>query len=219
MSDNNSTEKTKRTMTARGFIKKALGIKLTADGFLNAHKEWLLTGQIAQFTKPFLDKLDSKEMEAEPCLEKITYVVYGFLQAQERAKTERFLMNGPLGSKAEPKPYFVQIFDGEGNIATKKNDKNEDVDLICSFTDLARANNWCDLRLFNDCAPECYGIVQHLRIQNRDGDVMATRVSRDEALARILKEKRGPVTHAKPQSSSLKWQAKVAQSRSHFSHG
>jgi hypothetical protein len=205
-----------RKMTPKGFLHKSNG-KLSAEAFLKQHREWLTTGELAQFTSPILRKLDEKEILPTPALAEIKAVVLSHHLAVEVHKAEV-----AMEKASEPttkKNYLVTIRDAEGNVCTRINEKGETVDLRQSFDIGSDAEGWADRRLFEG-ASDWFGIIEMTKMFKADGSPISNIVLRQDAIARILKVKKSAVMKSKPKSTnSLGFGVKVSQSVAKFSHG
>lgn len=204
-------------MTPRRFLRKSTSAKVSADAFLASHREWLETGELAQFTSPLLAKLDSKELLPTPCLNEINNLVLAHMLGQDIAKGEAQM--DKAARTGEGKPYLSTVYDSKGNICTRINDEGNEVELVQDFERLSDAANYADRKLF-DGAPDWFAVIQHLKLIDKEtNEPMATIVMRDEAIARVLRGKAGAVMHRNRSSSALTWKPKVKESRCHFSHG
>jgi hypothetical protein len=202
-----------KPMTNRKWLKKSNG-KISAVAFLEAHREFLLTGALAPLTKPLLSKLEKKEILPTPCLEEIQNIVLANMIATEAVKAEQS-MKKEIASKA----YLATVYDSKGNVCARINDKGEEVDLIASFDKLADADRWADRKLF-DSASDTFAVVNHLKLIDKNtGEPMATVVMRNDAISRILRGKIGAVMHRNKVSSSLSWGVHAKNDTCHFSHG
>jgi len=205
-----------RKMTPKGFLHKANG-KVSAEAFLKQHREWLLTGELAQVTSPILAKLDAKESMPTATLEQIKSAVLSHHLAVEITKAETAMEKAsePKTSKA----YLVTIRDAEGNVCTRVNDKGETVDLRQSFDLGSDAEGWADRRLF-DGFSDWFGTIEMTKMFRADGTPITNVVLRQDAIARILKVKKGSVMKSKPKSTNaLGFGVKAQQSVAKFSHG
>jgi hypothetical protein len=212
-------EKATRKMGPKGFLhkaEKANGGKISANGFLTAHKEWLSTGEIGDITQPILDKWETGAVMATPALQEIKKLVLDYHLATE---AEKLASKGTGGRTAKVKPYTATIYNARGEIQTAKNAEDENVDLVKSFDLIQEANRWADRRLF-DGAPDWFGTVVSNLQTDSDGQNLSWTVLRDEAIGRILATKPGAVCKKPPKSTGrLSPQMKVSQSHCRFSKG
>jgi hypothetical protein len=204
-----------RNMTAKGFLHKASG-KHSASAFLEQHREWLLTGDLANVTAPILLSLDNREIMPTPALEAIKGVVLGHMLAKETATFTEALLNPKTGSK---KPWQATIFDAAGNIQTRVKENGEIEELQKTFDTCSLADGWTDRRLFEG-ACDWFGVVAHTTLVTKDGDPFAQTILRDDAMARIFKHKPGSVCKVKSQTTPrLGFGVKASQDRAVFSKG
>lgn len=215
-----SEDKKERKMTAKGFLHKATkqGAK-SAEGFIAAHRAWLETGELAQFTSPILAKLDAKEVYPTPALQAITAVVLGHMLAENVAKAEASLVEGP--GRVSEKAWTATIFNASGEIMTHKNgNTGEEKDLVQNFDSSSDADRWCDRRLF-DGASDWFGTVVSNKMHGKDGQPISTVILRQDAIARILAQPKGPACRKTGGSTGkLSFGMKAAvTTRASFSHG
>lgn len=210
--------KKERVMGPKGFLHKASG-KISAEAFLKQHRAWLETGDLAQYTSPILRQIDAREILPTPGLQAIKAVVLSHHLAVESRKAET-AMEKAASEPGTRKSYLATILDAEGNVVcTRINDKGAEVELRESFDLGSDAERWCDRRLF-DGASDWFGMVEMTKIHNSDGEPLTTIIMRQDAIARVLKVKKGPVSKSKPKSTgSLSFGVKVSNSVSKFSHG
>lgn len=216
----------KRGMTVKGFISKASKGGISAAGFLSAHKEWLASGELAPITTPILKDLEGKkaallaerkdtEGVSAAALEAITKAVYDHWQAGEIAKGEA-AMNRPAPT---PKNWVVTVYDANGRIATRVNNKGEVEDLIQGFEKAQDADGWADRRLVEG-APDCYAVVQHSTMLNKDGEPIATIIMRGDAMERTFRApKSAAMRKVGGSTSALSFRPKVKGDHFHFSRG
>ena len=212
-----SETKKPRQMSPKGFLFKANG-RVSAEAFLVAHREWLTTGELANATMPILVKLDSKEILPTPALDEIKEIVLA-----HHIKTELQKAKAAMQKQTEPKAlkaWQATVYNQDGSIAlgwkvTKDPDTGKEsgewVDLQQDFDMAQDAEGWADRKLF-DAAPDSYAEV--------NGHGTSVRVERKDAIARILRKKKGPVSHTRGAStSSLGFGVKAKQDTAHFSKG
>jgi hypothetical protein len=206
-----------RKMTSKMFLNRSNG-KVSATAFLAQHRVFLETGDLAEYTSPILRQIDAREILPTPGLQAIKAVVLSHHLAVESRKAET-AMEKAATEPGTRKSYLATILDSEGNVCTRINDKGAEVDLRESFDMGSDAERWCDRRLF-DGASDWFGMVEMTKIHNSDGEPLTTIIMRQDAIARILKIKKGPVSKSKPKSTgSLSFGVKVSNSVAKFSHG
>ena len=221
-----SEDKKPKVMTIKGFLAK-MNSKAgnSAIGFLAAHREWLLTGELASVTSPILSQMDSGELMPTPCLDAVARAVMNHMFAGEKAKAEASIvkqeekaLSDASEEESEGKAkkvynWMAVIYDSRGNVCTKVNSDGETEDLIKGF-DLAQdSDRWACRRLV-ECESETYAEVTHRVAQ------CTTIIERSEAMAIIFAKKKGPVVRQPPKGGgSLSFRPKVRETRVTFSHG
>lgn len=215
---------TERKMTVKGFLHKSTQkAAASAKGFIDAHRAWLETGDLAEVTSPILRMLDEGQVFPTPALDLIKEAVLTHHLRSETKKAETRLAEGQEGSVGETKtskPWIARVFDKDGNLVITANTKGDMVELEQAFLLSSDADRWCDRRLFEG-APDWFAVVQHTSITRAiDGEPLTTVIMRQDAIARILKK---PVSAAVKKTGSrdgkLSFGVKVSQSRAVFSHG
>jgi hypothetical protein len=215
------TEKKARAMSLKGFLHKSTGkAALAASGFIAAHREFLLTGELALFTAPILSKVDSRELLPTPALEEIKAVVLAHHLAEEIRTQEEKMARANEPSERKTKAYVATIYDAKtGEVVQVTNDKGKVVDLTESFEDGTRAEGWTDRRLF-DGAPHWFGVVTATKLFKQDGSNFTANIQRDDSIARILRKPKAPVMKAQKKSGGrLSFGVKCHESRASFSRG
>lgn len=177
-----------RVMSVRGFLHKASG-RVSADAFLKTHREFLLSGDLAQVTSPIIARLDAGEILPTPGLIEVQSAVLSHMIAIESAKAEDAILNPK--EKAPSKNWIVTIFDAEGNICTRLNEEGKEVELKMGFDLGQRASEWADRRLFAG-ASDWYATVTHTSMVTKEGEPISSIIMRQDAIARILKSPKGP---------------------------
>ena len=205
-----STSKPKG-MSFKGFLAKATKPNVSAIAFMAAHREYMVSGELAPLLSPIVARVDTGELLPTPALSVIAAAVVNHIIASDIAKLEDKINNPPQG--AAPKPWIATVYDGKGVIATRINPKGEVEDLIQGFEMGQEADRWADRCLF-DGASDWYAIVANAKVN------LMNRVERAEAIARILKQPKGPAIHAKSTTTkSLGFGVHAKQDRSSFSRG
>lgn len=205
-----SEQKKERKMTAKGFLHKAsTKAANAAAGFIAQHRAFLETGELAEFTSPILNKLDQKEILPTPALDAIKAVVLGHMLAMQVKQAEETIAKGEATGTS--KPWTATIYNAKGEVCTRINEKGKEEDLSKTFDLSSDADRWVDRRLF-DGASDWFGVIQ--------GHGVESTIIREDAIARILKQKKGPATRkVGSTSSSLGFKAKAVQDRCYFSRG
>lgn len=208
-----------RKMSPKGFLHKASQKAAnSAAAFLAQHRAWLETGELSLFTSPILRKLDDKELLPTPALSQIKEVVLAHHLAEEVRKAEESMARADQPKVR--KNYVVTVYDAKGEIQTRKNaNTGEDIELRETFDLSTQAEGWADRRLF-DGASDWFAVIESTKMFREDGSPLATTILRDDAIARILRVKKGPVMKSKPQSTSkLSFGVKAKGDHFQFSRG
>lgn len=190
-------DKKERKMTPKGFLHKcSTKAANSAIAFLAAHRSFLETGELAEYTSPILAKLDSRELLPTPALKEIQYAVMTHIFESDRQKLEEKVQAQQEGSpKSTRKSWMATIYDAAGVIQSRTKDDGEVEDLVKGFDLSSDADRWVDRRLFEG-ASDWYGEVSHTVIPN-----VCTRIERQDAIARILKTKKGPTVQVRGKST------------------
>jgi hypothetical protein len=234
-----SESKKERVMSPKGFLHKSTTkAAASAAAFLAQHRAWLETGELAKVTSPILAKVDSKDLMPTPALEEIKVVVLNHMIASEIRKGEEQMAAREAGPQSTPKNWIATIYTAKGEVATrtkvweenvevvnaqgertiKKVQKSEVEDLEESFDLSQEADRWTDRKLVEG-ATDCFGVITHATMTIK-GEPFSTTVTRNDAMARVLRVGKGPVM--KPQAKGtgkLSFGVKVHNDRSRFSGG
>jgi hypothetical protein len=206
------TDTKKKNMTEAGFLHKSSG-KVSAVAFLAQHREWLLSGSMAQFTDPILAKLDRGEILPTPALSQIREAVLAHKLARDVKEAEAKMAKQATPSDKPRKLYLVTIRDSNGMVVTRKNEKDEDVDLIQDFEGYSQAEGWADRRMF-DGASDWVATIENTATG------FTKVIPRDECFLRIIRSGKKPVmAKGAPKSAPLTSKMKVSGSHFHFSRG
>lgn len=212
---------TERKMTAKGFLHKATTKAAnSALSFIDAHREFLLTGELALFTAPILARVADKSLMPTPALTEITQVVLAHHLAETIRIEEEKMARRDSPTERKPKSYVATIYDSKtGEVVQKKNDEGKLVDLKQSFDDSMRAEGWTDRQLF-DGAPTWFGVVESTKLFRADGTAFAATILRGDSIARILRKPKAPVMKAQSKGTGrLSFGVKVKPSHASFSRG
>lgn len=212
-----SNEKKERVMTPKGFLHKSTTKAAnSALAFLNQHRQWLLTGELAKTTMPILAKVDSGEIMPTPALPLIQKAVMDHMHEESKRKGEESMRRA---EEVTPANWTATILNAKGEVCTRINAKGETEDLIMGFEKSNDADRWCDRRLVEG-APDWYGVVQHATMKNKDGDPISTVILRNDAMARVLATSKGPVMKQTSKSAgALSFRPKARPDHFHFSKG
>lgn len=202
-----------RKMSPKGFLHKTTTKAAnSAAAFLSQYREYLVTGELAPITSPIIHKLDTGALLPTPALREISHAVMMHIIESDKQKMEKAI-EAAVEEPKQPKHWIARICDAQGNICTRVNSDGEEEELVKEFDMGQDADRWVDLRLFDGC-PDWYGTVDHTMapIQNI--------ILRADAIARILKVKKGPAIQQKGMSTrNLGFGVKVKESRASFSRG
>lgn len=212
--------KKERAMTEKGWLQRANGkAGKSAEAFIKAHRQWLETGSLAQFTSPLLRKLDEGEVFPTPCLEVLKSVVLGHLLAKDQAKAETVIAKG--SEPKDPKQYVATIYDASGRVCTRTTEDGKVVDLILESDDSGLLDRWVDRRLFEG-SPDWFGVLVNTKMVDKNtGENFSRTILRDDAIARILRKPKGPASRQTAKTTSkLSWGMRVkGGGPAHFSRG
>lgn len=205
-------ESKKRVMGVKGFLAKA-NAKVSADGFIAQHREWLVSGELAPIVTPILVKLDNREVFPTAALNEIREAAFNHLQKAATSKEPK-----AITAKAEKEPGTVRESTPKnwcGMIINARGEVIEDM----SFNDASSADRWVDRRLV-DAASDCHGEVMSASLTLPSGKPLITLVNRDDAMARLFGRKIGPSTKSQKKSPGrLSGGMRVKESHSTFSGG
>ena len=212
-----SENKKDRVMSARGWLHKTTTkAAASAGAFIAAHREWLEKGELAPLTSPILRKLDDRELMPTPALEVLKSVVLGYTLSKQANQIEERMARE--ATAREPKNWLATIYDQDGNICVRVKDDGEEETLQKEFDHPQDADGWTDRRLF-DGESDWYGVVSHTTKTTKEGDPISFVIMRQDAMARILKSKKGPVIKKLGGDGKLSFGTKVKESHAKFSHG
>lgn len=205
-------EKKERKMTPKGFLHKTTTKAAnSAIAFLAQYREYLTTGELASSTSPIIAKVDAGELLPTPALKEIQYAVMTHIIESDSKKLEAVSeqVSGKTGTR---KPWRASIYDAAGVLQTRINAKGESEDLVKGFDLGQEADRWADRRLFEG-THGWYAVVEHTTIPN-----ISSRIERGDAMARLLKQPKGPAIQQKGKSTkTLGFGVKAKQTRVTFS--
>lgn len=190
----------KRNVTPKGLLRRAQVAK-SALGFIEANREYMLTGELASVTSPIIEKVDSGSLMPSIAIEEIAKAVMNHLVIQDELK----ITKKTVVEKKSISNYVAYVYSGTTLFDSKNFDMHQS------------AVSWCEKQLFdggNDWRAEI--VSSKLMIA---GENMVTRISRDECIYNVLKASKGPVIHKKKSSGSLSFGVKAKNDRAKFSHG
>lgn len=208
-----SEQKKERKMTPKGFLHKTTTkAAASAIAFLAQYRAYLTTGELASATSPIIAKLDAGELLPTPALQEIQYAVMTHIIQADAQKMEASHSQG--GGGGTKKPWRATVYDASGVIMSRTKESGEEEELVKGFDLSSDADRWCDRRLFEG-THGWYAIVEHTVIPN-----VASRIERGDAMARILKQPKGPTVAVRGKSTkTLGFGVKAKESRASFSRG
>ena len=208
---------TPKVMTTKSWLFKS-GTKAanSAAAFLQAHRAFLESGELAPITGEILAKVDAGELMPTPGLEMIRNAVLAHhiqVCAKQAEKQMVAASENETGGKST-KPWYVCLYTAKGDVCQKLNEKGKLIDLDMSFDLQQRASEWADRRLTSDCAADCFAVITH---QPTSLEVVVLYV---DAMGRVFpKQKNAATKKTGSRDNKLSWSAKVKQDHAHFSHG
>lgn len=201
-----------RKMSPKGFLAKTNAAK-SAIGFIEAHRSYMLTGELAAVLTPIVSKVDAKELMPTPALQEIGVAVMNHIIAMDLASIGATGDDEPSG-RGSDKAWVVQVMTPEGHLCTRINSKGEEEEMVKGFDRASDADRYADRRLFLDCWAGCYACIDSTTMN------VHTIIHRQDSLARLLAKKKGPAVHVKAVSTkSLGFGVHCAQKRVSFSRG
>jgi len=197
-----TTEKKARNMTLKGFVHKASSAK-SAMGFLAAHAEFI---RKYDDLATLLDSYEKGKEIATAVLTQIRDRAFVRMVDEEIAAAKAKSQNV---REPKVKNYTVTIWCKDGSQVAEGVSEG--------FTLMQEAEGWADRRLFED-ASSVYAEVVSTMI-GKNGPI-TWRIERGDAIARVLKSKRGPVMKGQSKSAgSLSFRPKVKEDHFYFSRG
>lgn len=204
---------TTKPMTPQMFLQKAMQKKALASvqGFLDAHKDWLVTGQLSNVTSPIIRQYVQKEIEPASAFKSIVKVV-----------SENMLVENVIKESSVSGSYVVTCYKKIVNEETKQesevvltriNKLGDEVEISQGFEQPQRADNWAITRLVEDCPPEAYAKIVS-SVSNKEWIL-----TRARAMSIFFTDKKKKVGPKPPSTSRLGFGVKVHGDRCHFSHG
>lgn len=222
MSNQNNDNKRPQKMTDKLFLHRSTQKPAnSAKAFIEAHREFLMSGTLRPLTEPLLVKLDAGESLPTPTLDQIrSAVLQHMLDAEVNQGIQKIQQqqNGGSGEHSTSKGYLATIYDSNGNVCTLPNSEGEEKDLVKGFDDGEHAKDWVDRRLVEG-KPDWHGEIVSTRILI-GGEPWYAIVERSDSIARILRKKKLPVMYQRGKSTkSLSFGVKAKQDRASFSKG
>jgi hypothetical protein len=200
-----------RKMSPKGFLRKATSAK-SALGFLDQYRSYMTTGELSSVLSPIVAKVDSGELMPTPAVSLISHAVMAHIIAIDTAKAEKAIEAQEAGPTSN-KPWLCTIYNSSDVVQTRTNAQGEEEDIVQGFNDASSADRFADRRL-TECAPDTFAVIEHTSMKVR------TIVLRQDALSRVLRNKKSAICHVKGKSTkSLSFGMHVKEDRSRFSHG
>ena len=142
--------------------------------------------------------------------------VFSHHMQAEVSKAERRIAESEANpSSAVPKNWLVTVFDAKGNIVLDKDGK----EITMSFELASAADRWADRRLF-DGASDHFAVIEHTKIMRADGTPISTVIMRDDAISRILRKPKAPLSKKTgSRDGKLSFGVHAKQDHAHFSRG
>jgi hypothetical protein len=208
-----SEPKKERKMSPKGFLAKTqTKAANSAIAFLAQYREYLTTGEVASKTSPIMAKVDAGELLPTPALKEIQYAVMTHIIEADTAKLEK--AQDTATRTGTRKPWKATVFNAKGEIQTRIKEDGDEEELVKGFDLGQQADRWADRRLFEG-TEGWYAIVEHTTLAN-----IQSRIERGDAIARILKQPKGPAIQQKGKSTkTLGFGVKAKETRVTFSRG
>ena len=205
----------KRDLTPKAFLRQSFSSKITIAAFLQAHRDFLTTGELTNLTTPIYAKIDSGETLPNLGLEEIQKVIVSFIIAKNLDEAEK-----KLQKQNQSKAYIATIYNEKGEIAEIITERGQIKDLILGFEDSLKASHWVDRRLFIDGGPNLRGEISCDKLRNEDGSPYLIKISREEALARILRNGKAAASkRVGIKNAPLSNKMRARNDHFNFSHG
>lgn len=214
-----------KVLSDKQFIRKAESARVSALGFLEAYEEHIRSSYPEATVA--IDMFKSGQMLPNPALEFVKQVVGQHIlksmtnraeeSMQKQAKKEKKAPS-KSGSTGQGK-YTCQFFCKVVNERT--GDSQEHLWVDHNGNDTFRAETYqAAMRLVDRKLSDIsHGLYATISQEIREGKMLTTRVDRNDAVARFLGVKRGPVCKVKPTSAPLKQTMSVHNFVATFSRG
>ena len=135
--------------------------------------------------------------------------------AEDMKKAEESVIR--MNQPKEPENYIATIRNPEGQVMTMVNDKGKTVELSKGFAKQTDAERWCYRRLFHDSEVNWHGEVCFTKALPGISDTVE--ITREEAIAQILRPGMSPIMHKRKTSATLSNKMRAKGDHCHFSHG
>ena len=202
----------KKTLSPKGFLTKT-GQKAvsSAEGFIEAYREFLMQSEVAYLTAPIVELIDQGSLMPTSALQEIKKAVLAhvmqidFLKAEKRLEKEQ-----SAKSEKATKKFSARIIDGCGETCFEIKD-GEREELFKYFDLPQQAERWLDLRLA-DGAPDWTGIIYQ-------GEEAYDLINRVRAMGRVFAKSKPAVVRTTKSTGKLSFGVKAVQSHCYFSRG
>jgi len=186
---------------------------LSAKGFLDQHRQYLETGELAEVASPILRLLDDKKLMPTPALEQIQQAVVTHLIRKNVEEAEKSLINARANGSNTNKHWVASIYNSKGTLQTRISESGKVIFLEERFELASDADRWTDRMLF-DAASDCFATISHDTLN------CSTTVMRSDSIARVLAKGKQPFSkRVGGRDSKLSFGVKAVQSRASFSRG
>ena len=210
--------KSKKPMTASSFLAKCTANKAItgALGFLTAHREFLLSSEVAESTAPIIQQFDDGELTASNAVIEIGMAVANHIAAKAASNPARTKSGMKEATPTAEKPFRARVVDVRTDCTVQVfNESKGEMELLDKcFTMPQEAQRWVDRRLANGSS-DWYAVISH-------NEKMWEVVERDHSIGRVYGRRPGQpgqICKTSAKSSGLGWGVKARQSTAHFSHG
>lgn len=219
----------KMKMTPKRFIRSKLSNKMTAEDFLSSNREFL-NGH--SFLSPILSAYDNKGLLPTPTLQACQSALFEHIvasdlkTAQQRIDSDKngvtnqkVIRRGRPGFKKKKVARYtvtiiVKDYDKNDNVIGEKIGSHNDGDAIFDQKDYGAAERKADRLLFR------MENSLYARIENNEGQKVITNVLRRDAMARILRAKKGAIQKTASKSTkSLGFGVRAKNDSCSFSRG
>ncbi len=154
-----SDEKKPRPMTPKMFLKKAEA-KISASAFIEAHREWLLSGELAPITAPILARIGEGVIG---CKQQLVKAVFAHMveedskKASAKNKAVAKSTNDDSSEEETTAAYTVAVFADEATLATYPKYSSDEATgevsvewkpAVRNFKDAGQASRWANKVLF-----------------------------------------------------------------------
>jgi hypothetical protein len=194
-----------RKMTPKGFLHKAK-IAKSALAFFAAHRDYMLTGELAPITAPILEAVEAKAKMPTPALSEMIQAVFSHNMVASVEAAKRSQERSQAAAEKPPENYTVRVLSPKGETLLEE-----------GFEMPQRAEDFAARRLANDCEQGCIAQILHLHSS------VVTTMDRDQAVERVFGRQPGHVAPTCQRKSTstprLGFGVKVRNDVARFSRG